>query len=93
MYALVHHQISKPEEFLGIVQSGGKFPEGFEVLAFLPDVSHKAATCIWEAPDTTSLKNLLEPILGNTAVNTYLVIDEGIALGLSKLKEAELHHA
>ena len=93
MYALVQHQISKPEEFLAIVQSGAKFPQGFEVLAFLPDVSHKAATCIWEAPDTTSLKNLLEPILNNTSVNTYQVIDESIAMGLSKLKEAEMHHA
>lgn len=91
MYALVHHQISKPEEFLGIVQAGGKFPEGFEVLAFLPEVSHKAATCIWEAPDTSSLKNLLDPILGNTSINTYQVIDERLAQGLSKLKEAEMH--
>ena len=91
MYALVHHQIGKPEEFLAIVQAGGKFPEGFEVLAFLPEVSHKAATCIWEAPDTTSLKNLLDPILGNTSINTYQVIDEGLAQGLSKLKETEMH--
>ena len=91
MYALVHHQISKPEEFLAIVQSGAKFPEGFEALAFLPDVSHKAATCIWEAPDNASLKNLLEPILGASSANTYLQIDEGLAQGLSKLKEAEMH--
>lgn len=91
MYALVHHQISDPEKFLAITQSGATFPAGFEVLAFLPDAAHKTATCIWEAPDTTSLRNLLEPVLGNTAVNSYLAIDETIALGLSKLKEAELH--
>jgi Protein of unknown function (DUF3303) len=90
MHALVHHQISKPEEFLRIVQSGAKFPQGFEVLAFLPDVSHKAATCIWEAPDTKTLQNLLEPILGTTSVNTYQEIDESIALGLSSFKEAAM---
>ena len=91
MYALVHHQISDPEKFLAITQSGATFPAGFEVLAFLPDVAHKSATCIWEAPDTVALRNLLEPVLGNTAVNSYHAIDETIALGLSKLKEAELH--
>ncbi|MES2848000.1 MAG: hypothetical protein V4685_03005 [Bacteroidota bacterium] len=91
MYALVHHQISDPEKFLAITQSEAKFPPGFEVLAFLPDVSHKSATCIWEAPDTTSLKNLLEPVLGNTSTNSYHQIDESIAQGLSKLKEAEMH--
>ena len=91
MYALVDHQISNPEKFLAITQSGEKFPPGFEVLAFLPDVSHKSATCIWEAPDTASLKDLLDPILGNTSVNSYHEIDESIALGLSKLKEAEMH--
>ncbi len=62
MYALVHHQMSDPERFLAITQSGATFPSGFEVLAFLPDVSHKAATCIWKAPGTTALKNLLEPV-------------------------------
>ena len=57
MHALVQHQINKPVEFLTVVQFGAKFPEGFEVLPFLPDVSHKAATCIFEAPDTAAIKN------------------------------------
>ena len=91
MYALVHHQINKPAEFMAIVEAGGKFPEGYEVLAFIPEISHKTATCVWEAPDTTSLKNFLDPILGDTASNTYLVVDEAKAMGLSKLKEAEMH--
>jgi len=94
MYALVHHQISKPEEFLAIVQKETKFPEGFRVHAFLPATSHKTATCIWEAPDTKSLKNFLEPILGKTSVNTYVEVDENIAQGLpkSKAKEPALHN-
>ena len=87
MYALVHHQISKPEEFLAIVQSGKKFPEDFTVHAFLPDVSHRAATCIWEAPDVKSLEDLLDPVLGTTSKNTYLQVDESIAIGLPRLKE------
>ena len=87
MHALVHHQINKPEEFLAIVKSGGSFPEGFEVLAFLPDVSHKSATCIWEAPDTKALQNLLEPLLGDTSTNSYLEIDETLSMGLAPLKE------
>ena len=88
MYVLVHHQISQPEEFLAIVQSGKKFPEGFNVHAFLPAASHKTATCIWEAPDTMALENLLEPVLGKTSSNTYEQVDESIAMGLPALKEA-----
>ena len=91
MTILVQHQISKPEEFLSIVQSGAKFPEGFKVHAFLPATSHKSATCIWEAPDTKALENLLEPILGKTSTNTYLEVDESIAMGLPGLKEAVMH--
>jgi hypothetical protein len=87
MYALVHHQVSKPEEFLAIVQSGATFPEGFKVIAFLPSASHSTATCIWEAPDLTALENLIEPILGATCVNTYVQVDEGIAVGLPKMEE------
>lgn len=90
MHALVHHQISKPEEFLAIVQGGAKFPDGYEVLAFLPDVTHKNATCIWETPDTESLKLLIEPILGDTCVNTYHQVDESIAMGLLKLTAEEM---
>ena len=88
MYVLVHHQISNPEEFLSIVQSGKKFPEGFNVHAFLPAASHKTATCIWEAPDTKALEDLLEPVLGKTSSNTYEQVDESIAMGLPALKEA-----
>ena len=88
MYVLVHHQISKPEDFLAIVQSGKKFPEGFTVHAFLPAASHKTATCIWEAPDMKALENLLEPVLGKTSVNTYEQVDESIAMGLPKMTEA-----
>jgi hypothetical protein len=91
MHLLVHHQISKPDEFLAIVQSGGKFPEGFEVLAFLPDVSHQNATCIWEAPDVNSLRSLVEPVLKNTCVNTYQQIDDNLAMWLAKLTAAEMH--
>jgi len=70
---------------------GKNSPKEMKFLLFLPEVSHKAATCIWEAPDTASLQNFLDPILGDTSVNTYQVIDEGLAQGLSKLKEAEMH--
>ena len=90
MYVLVHHQISKPEEFLNIVQSGKKFPEGFNVHAFLPASSHKTATCIWEAPDTKMLENLLDPVLGKTSINTYEQVDESIAMGLPRLKEGAM---
>ena len=92
MHALVHHQISKPEEFLAIVQSGATFPAGFSVIAFLPATSHKTATCIWEAPDTKSLQNLLDPILGNTSSNTYIEVDEKAAMGLQGFKEAVMHN-
>ena len=88
MYVLVHHQISNPEEFLAIVQAGKQFPEGFNVHAFLPAASHKTATCIWEAPNTQALENLLDPVLGNTSVNVYEQVDESIAMGLPQLKEA-----
>ena len=91
MYALVQHQINKPEKFLSIVQSGVKLPEGFELLAFLPEVSHTSATCIWEAPDTDSIRNLIEPMLGDTSLNSYQEIDESISLGLARLKEHEMH--
>jgi len=87
MYVLVHHQISQPEDFLAIVQSGKKFPEGFTVHAFLPAASHKTATCIWEAPGIDALENLLEPALGKTSTNTYEEVDESIAMGLPKLAE------
>ncbi len=90
MYAIVQHQITNPEEFLAIVQSGATFPEGFKVHAFLPSASHKSAVCIWEAPDTKALQNLLEPILGSTSVNTYDQVDESIALGLPRMEEAIL---
>jgi hypothetical protein len=90
MYVLVHHQISQPEDFLAIVQSGKKFPEGFTVHAFLPASSHKTATCIWEAPDTKALENLLNPVLGKTSMNTYEQVDESIAMGLPRLKEAAM---
>ncbi len=75
---------------MSIVQAGGQFPPGFEVLAFLPEASHNTAICVWEATDTTSLKELLEPILGSTSSNTYYEIDESQAQGLSKLKVAEM---
>lgn len=87
MYILVHHQINLPEEFLGIVKSDTKFPEGFKVHAFLPAASHKTATCIWEAPNVNALENLIEPILKNSSINIYEQVDEGIAVGLPRVEE------
>lgn len=89
MFILVHHQISKPDEFLAIVQSDTKFPDGLNTLSFLPSVSHKTATCLWEAPDINSLRNFMEPVLGKVSVNDYVEIDESLAKGLPKVQQRE----
>jgi hypothetical protein len=84
MYIVVNHQITDQEKFLAISTAGAPASEDFKLHAFLPAVSHKTATCFWEAPDTESLKQFLEPILGASSVNTYSEIDEKIAMGLPK---------
>jgi hypothetical protein len=80
MYVVVHHEISDPEKFLSIVQAGAPDNADFKVLAFLPAVSHTKATCFWEATSVNSLQEFLEPILGGSSKNTYLQVDETIAM-------------
>ena len=80
MYVLVHHEISDPEKFLSIVQAGPPENPNFKVLAFLPNLPHTKATCFWEATDTHSLQTFLDPILGDASKNTYLQVDEKIAV-------------
>jgi hypothetical protein len=90
MYVLVHHQIIDPEKFLSIVQSGAPYNPHFQVYAFLPAINRTAASCLWEATDTNSLQIFLDPILGNSSTNTYLQVDEKIAIGLPSLRVMEM---
>jgi len=80
MYVLVHHEISDPEKFLAIVKAGTPENPNFKVLAFLPSLSHTRATCFWRATDTQSLQSFLDPILGDSSQNTYIQVDEKIAV-------------
>jgi len=90
MYVLVHHQITDPEKFLSIFQTRVPDNPFFKVLAFLPAIDSNVASCLWEAIDTKPLQKFLDPILGNSSHNTYLQVDENIAVGLPKLGVMEM---
>ena len=90
MYIVVNHQITNPEKFLSIVAKGVPANDKFKVQAFLPAVSHSTATCFWEAPNVEELQNFLDPMLGDSSRNIYNQVDEKIAKGLPKEKEAAM---
>ena len=88
MILLVQHDITNKEKFMSITTAGAPPSDTFKVIAFLPAVSQPTATCIWEAPDAASLKNFLEPILGDSSKNTYIEVDSKLAMLPGAVKEA-----
>jgi hypothetical protein len=87
MYVVVHHQITDPEKFLSITGAGVPDHPTIQLHAYLPEVNHKTATCLWTAPDTKSLQLFLDPILGTSSKNTYAQVDEKIGILPKKEKE------
>ena len=83
MFFAVNHNISDPGQFWSRAQESlPNLPDGIKVHGVYPNADMNEAVCIWEADSLEQITDYLEGKTGDVSNNTYLVINEGNAMGL-----------
>jgi hypothetical protein len=78
----VIHRISDPETAQSRGQPLFEEHEGVRLLQFCPSQDFSAATCIWEADSVDTIRELVDPLLGDASDQTYFTVDTEQAVGL-----------
>jgi hypothetical protein len=78
----VTHRISDPETAQSRGQPLFEEHEGVRLLQFCPSQDFSAATCIWEADSVDTIRELVDPLLGDASDQTYFTVDTEQAVGL-----------
>lgn len=81
MYVLVHHEISDPASFWATVEKT-PVPAPFKLHQTLTAKDGSRATCLWEGESVDAVRNLVDPLLGNTSKNQYAEAEnkDGLAM-------------
>ena len=79
MHIVTQHEIKDPGRFwaVGPQLVGEKAPVGV-----FPSHDKTQAVCLFEADSIDSLRDFLDPLVGDAAENHYFAVDAGSAVGL-----------
>jgi hypothetical protein len=78
----VIHRISDPETAQSRGQTLFEEHEGVQLLQFCPSQDFREATCIWEASSVDTVRDLVDPTLGDASDQTYFAVATEQAVGL-----------
>jgi hypothetical protein len=82
MFIAIQHEITDPEQFWQ--KASGALthpPSGMRVHSTMLSQHEGLCQCMWEAESIDSVREFLEPELGDSCVNTYYQIDPDLAIG------------
>jgi hypothetical protein len=79
MYIVAQHRIKDPARFWSLSPQGPGAPR---LLAAYPSHDKTEGVCLWESGSIDDLRNSLDPLVGDSAANTYFEVDAGFAVGL-----------
>ncbi len=83
MFIIVQHQVKDPAHFFNDIPSVAQnAPPGVHPHLFCPAEDQTAAVCLWQADSVDSVRTYIDAVAGTASENTYLVVDEGFAIGL-----------
>jgi hypothetical protein len=82
MFIMIDHQIRNPLRFQERVEASPPIPGGLHLHMFLPADDMSRATCLYEAVSLDSVRDFVDGVLGDAAVNSYVPIAAEQAMGL-----------
>lgn len=82
MYIAIEHDIHDATAFQRNAERVFPLPEDLVVHHFLPSADFSRANCLYEGPSVETVRDYLEPILGEASTQRYFAVAEGAALGL-----------
>ena len=90
MYVVVQHRISDPEAFSAAAQQGmANLPEHLRIHHVLPNAEGSGSVCLWEAESIDTLRDFLEPSIGQVSRNEYYEVHAPHAFGLPQQQTAQ----
>lgn len=82
MFVMIDHEIKNAVRFHQRVEASPPAPEGLHLHMFLPANDMSRATCLYEADSLASVRDFVEGVLGDAAVNTFVPVAADQAIGL-----------
>jgi hypothetical protein len=84
MYITVVHEITDPSAFWGATQEAmtQPMPEGVALHNVLPSTDGSHAVCLWQTPSLDTVREMVEPLVGQVSKNDYHEVDSANARGL-----------
>lgn len=82
MFIVIDHDIVNAATFQQRAEKAFPLPKGLQVHMFLPASDMSRATCLYEAESLDKVRNFVDPLLGDSARNTYVPIAAEHAMGL-----------
>ena len=82
MFIVIDHDIKDAAKFQKRAEKAFPLPDGLQVHMFLPAGDMSRATCLYEADSVGQVREFVDPLLGDAAVNTYVPIAAEHAIGL-----------
>jgi hypothetical protein len=82
MLIVAHHFVEKVEFWAKAKELTDSLPSELKVLSILPSKDMKTGTCIWEAPDVSSLQTFLDDNSKGLVKNVCYEVEESMAMGL-----------
>lgn len=79
MYIVAQHRIKDPARFWSANPQGPGAPT---LHAAYPSNDKTNGVCLWESDSIDALRNSIDLLVGDAAVNTYFEVDAGVAVGL-----------
>jgi hypothetical protein len=88
MFIVIDHDIKDAARFQQCAEKAFPLPDGLRVHMFLPAADMSRATCLYEADSVDRVRSFVDPLLGDSAVNTYVPSAAEHAIGLPERQAA-----
>lgn len=82
MFVMIDHDIKNASRFHARVEAAPQAPKGLHLHMFLPANDMSRATCLYEADSVASVRDFVDGVLGDAAVNTFIPVAAEHAIGL-----------
>jgi hypothetical protein len=84
MYVIVKHAVADPERFSEATRAAmaGGQPAGATLHSAYPNREGTQVICLWEASSVEAVRQVVEPVVGQTSTNEYFEVDAAKATGL-----------
>ena len=89
MFILIDHEIKHARKFQERAEKAFYLPNGLHIHMLLPATDVSRAACLYEEADSVeSVKTVVDDLLGDASVNSYVAVAEDQAMGLPRNQAA-----